>query len=221
MASVSENLKKLRGELEAIRPGTVIVGAAKAQAPERVKEAIEAGLTVLGDNYLQQGEALRTELGPIAEKVEWHFIGHLQSRKAKSLSGYRCVQSLERKEVAEILDRSMEVIGRKMSVLVEVNIGKEPQKSGVLPEKLENFLTDLSRFKNLELSGLMAMPPALQPVENRRPFFEEMRGLFEANAKRFPFKHLSMGTSEDYLVAARYGATMVRLGTLIFGERPK
>lgn len=207
--NVAENLKRLRAECGKAR----IVGVTKGQAVQRVREAVAAGLEILGNNYVQEGEALREAIGA---GVEWHFIGHIQSRKARSLTGYDCVESLDRLSVAEELEKRLQA---KLSVLVEVNLGGEAQKSGIAPAELPAFLEGLRKFPKLEPRGLMAMPPPLEPVEARRPFFRELKALFSSNAGGDRWDTLSMGTSEDYRIAIEEGATLVRLGTALFGPR--
>ena len=183
-----------------------------------MREAIEAGLQVLANNYAQDGEKLIGLFG--SRELEWHFIGHIQSRKVKYLTRYHCVQSIDRLPVATALNERLDVEKGNLRILIEVNIGNEPQKSGVSLDSLDAFLRELSHFSHLKLSGLMGMPPPLEPVEERRPFFRKLRELYDRYRQMYPFDCLSMGTSEDYLVAAEEGATMVRLGTALFGERP-
>lgn len=218
MSKVAENLRRVQEEVDRIagRPGAVtIVGVTKFQPLEKVKEAIAGGLSHLGNNYAQEGDALLETFGENA--LNWHFIGHIQSRKAKFLTRYRCIQSLDRVEIARDLDRRIGEKGGSLDVLVEVNVGGEAQKSGIGPESLPKFLEELAPLANLRVRGLMGMPPPLEPVESRRPFFRQLRQLFEAHQG---FDTLSMGTSEDYRIAVEEGATMIRLGTTLFGPRP-
>jgi PLP dependent protein len=191
-----------------------LVGVTKRQPENKVREAIQAGLKVIAVNYVQEGDQLRASLGDLP--VEWHFIGHIQSRKAKLLTSYDCVQSIDRISVAETLNEICQAAGRKIPILIEVNIGEEVQKSGIFPRELGAFMASLAKFSALEVKGLMGMPPPLRPVEQRRPHFRALRKVFEESTG---FSILSMGTSEDYLVAIDEGSTMVRLGTLLFGDR--
>ena len=218
MSGIAERLEAVRARLAKVTPRTVVIcGVTKAQPTALVAEAIRAGVRVLGNNYVQEGEALREELGTLAAGVDWHFIGHIQSRKAKSLLDYAMVQSLERLSIAQVLEARL---SRTLDVLVEVNVGGEDQKSGIAPSEVPRFLDDIAVCGKLRVRGLMAMPPPLEPVEARRPFFRRMRELFEAHAGKYGFDTLSMGTSADYLVAVEEGATMIRLGTTLFGDRP-
>lgn len=194
-----------------------IVGVTKYQSLARVEEAVAAGLKVLAVNYAQPGERLREKLKNAS--LEWHFIGHIQSRKAKKLVDYQCVQSLDRIAIAADMNRRLLEINRSLDVLVEINVGKEAQKSGIAPEEVPQFLLEMKSFSQLRLRGFMGMPPPLFPVEKRLPFFRELRGLFETFQPLHSLDTLSMGTSEDYLIAVQEGSTMVRLGTCLFGER--
>lgn len=209
MVSVAENLEQIRKSLGANAP--TILGVTKRQPIERVREAIAAGVRVLGNNYVQEGKPLLAEF----PQVDWHFIGHIQSRKAKELGEYRLVESVDRFVIAEALARKAESRGAVQDILIEVNIGEEPQKSGVGPKDLESLLEKIAPLKNVRIRGLMGMPPPLDPVERRAPYFKALRKLFE----RPNWDVLSMGTSEDYLVAAREGSTLIRLGTVLFGAR--
>lgn len=219
MSSISENLKTIRAELAGVANGRniTIVAAAKNQPAERIQEAIQAGVKSFGNNYAQEGESLIKTLG---NALQWHFIGHIQSRKVKYLVDYYCVQSLDRIDIAKMLNERLLALNRKMRVLVEINVGREPQKSGILPEALPSFLNGLKDLKALLPSGLMTMPPPLEPVESRRPHFAEVKRLYDDFAGQFPFDTLSMGTSEDYREAVSEGASMVRLGTILLGRRP-
>jgi len=218
---ISDNVKNIR---EAIRryadPTSItIVGAAKSQTLERIEEAYRAGITVMASNYAQEGETFQDALGHLP--IEWHFIGHIQSRKVKFLPRYQCVQSLERLEVAEALHARLSEGGTSLRVLVEINIGDESQKSGISVAEAPTFFSRLKNFSSLKVEGLMGMPPPLEPVEARRPYFKKLRQLFDSLGGDYPLKTLSMGTSGDYLVAVEERCTMIRLGEKLFGARPK
>jgi len=199
-------------------PTIEVVGVTKFQPPALVAEAVAAGVRHLGNNYAQEGEALRATL--VGAKVQWHFIGHVQSRKAKFLPAYDWLQSLDRVEIARALQARWVAGSPPLSVLVELNLGMEAQKSGVAATELEAFLEALREFPCLKVRGLMAMPPPLEPVEARRPFFEQLRRTFDRHSASEKWDTLSAGTSDDYLIALSEGATMVRLGTTLFGPRP-
>lgn len=213
------NLQKIQTEIERLagKDRVTLVGVAKGQPEQKIREAVQEGLKVVANNYVQEGERLRAALADLS--VEWHFIGHVQSRKAKDLLTYDCVQSLDRLSIAESLNERMKPLGRRLPVLIEVNIGQEAQKSGILPDALGDFLDSVRALPFLEVKGLMGMPPPLSPVEGRRPYFRSLRKLFETAVPASLFSVLSMGTSEDYDIAVEEGATMVRLGTVLFGPR--
>ena len=213
MATVASNLSAILDSISRLtrKPEDIaIVGVTKLQPVALIREALAAGVKILANNYAKEGSALRMACGDLPAK--WHFIGHIQSRKVKSLTDYDCIQSLDRISVAKELEKRLQ---GDIEVLVEINIGGEAQKSGIASAALPDFLCELHAFPRLRVRGLMAMPPPLEPVEARRPFFQELRRLFD----RHSFDCLSMGTSRDYLVAIQEGSTMVRLGTALFGER--
>ncbi|MCS7185359.1 MAG: YggS family pyridoxal phosphate-dependent enzyme [Armatimonadetes bacterium] len=226
---VKENLEKVRERiaLAAERVGRdpseiVLVGATKSVDVERISAAIEAGLEHIGENYAQEAWAKYQQIG---DAVTWHFIGHLQTNKAKLVVRFcRFVQSLDRLALAEELNKRAEQIGRIVDCLVEVNIGGEETKSGVPPSEVENLIRQVSQFPNIRVVGLMAMPPFLPNPEQVRPYFKQMRELFERlkniDLPRVEMRYLSMGMSHDFEVAIEEGANMVRIGTAIFGPRP-
>jgi PLP dependent protein len=217
--TIAENLSAVRARLARVAPGKKIeiMAVAKYQPLERLREAIAAGVTLFGQNYAQEGAETRAALS--SETIHWHFIGHIQSRKVKFLVHYDCVQSLDRLDVAEMLNARLAGLGKTLPVLVEVNVGGETQKSGIAPDALGEFLKKLSSCNHLVPQGLMAMPPPLQPVEERRPYFRRMSELFASYSETYAFHTLSMGTSEDFEVAASEGSTLIRLGTILLGHR--
>ena len=151
MTSVSENLALIKEQMALVAKGREIqiVGVTKHQPIEKVREAIAAGVTQLAVNYAQEGDELRLQIE--SDQVEWHFIGHIQSRKVKYLTEYSYVQSIDRLEIAEDLNHRLEKLDRAIYVLIEINIGREPQKSGVFPERLEDFLDRVSALSNLKV----------------------------------------------------------------------
>jgi pyridoxal phosphate enzyme (YggS family) len=203
---LKENLEKIREQIG----NTRIVGVTKFQSLEKIREAVREGVLDLGVNYAQDGEKLREEFK--GEKINWHFIGHVQSRKSKYLSHYDLVQSIDRLEVLKPLTEPI-------SILLEINIGRELTKSGVFEETLEAVLEQTKTYPNVRVRGLMVMPPPLE-VEERRPYFKKTFQLYDKFTKTLGFDTLSMGTSDDYLVAVEEGSNMVRLGTALFGPRP-
>ena len=193
----------------------ILVAVSKTMPVELVRMAVESGATDLGENYVQEAEAKIPEVGRIAR---WHFIGHLQSNKArKAASLFDVVQAVDSLKLAEALGRAATEFGRTLEVLLEVNIGEEGSKAGVAEENALDLALQVSGVPGLNLSGLMCIPP-FGPVDETRKYFGRMRDLFD----RLPESSrqtLSMGMSSDYEAAIEEGSTMVRIGTAIFGPR--
>jgi pyridoxal phosphate enzyme (YggS family) len=195
-----------------------IVAVTKSHGPEAVRAALAAGLTDVGENRIQ--EALRKQEALAGVPVAWHLIGTLQRNKARHAVGrFALIHSVDRADLAAELDRRVSP-GARQAVLVQVNCSDEPQKGGVEPEALPALLDGLGGLERLELRGLMTMSALTDDVaEQRRAFrrLRELRDAAEAAGHRLP--ELSMGMSGDYPVAVEEGATMIRLGTVLFGER--
>jgi pyridoxal phosphate enzyme (YggS family) len=176
-----------------------------------MREAIEAGIRHIGENRLQEALPKREALGDLA--VTWHFIGHLQTNKAKKVvENFDWVECVDRSDLAEKLNQAAT---KPLPVLIEVNLGEETSKSGAEPEALEGLVESLKQYERLDLRGLMTIPPFSEDPEKVRPYFRKLRQL----AERFGLPQLSMGMSNDFEVAVEEGATMVRIGTSLFGER--
>jgi hypothetical protein len=197
------------------RPDDVLlIAVSKTVEAERVKEAIDAGVAALGENRVQEAKAKVAALG---RPVPWHLIGHLQTNKVKdALATFDVIQSLDRLDLARELERRAAGMGRHVDVLLEVNVAAEPQKSGFAPDAVAGALDALAAMAHLKVRGLMAIPPAVERAEDSRPAFRALRAL----AARHGMGELSMGMSGDFEVAIEEGATMVRVGTAIFGPRP-
>lgn len=222
---IEKNLSQIYQEIEKVGVGLKeiqIIAVTKGQPYEKVKAVIDLGLDRLGVNYAQEGKILMGEIQRDfpEKKFDWHFIGHIQSRKVKDLVEYNSIDSLERIEIAESLNKRLLLSGRALSVLLEVNIGREPQKSGVLPEHIFPFLEKCQDFSQIQVQGLMTMPPAVD-LSERRKYFQAVRSLYDNAAKEFSLSVLSMGTSDDYPIALSEGANQIRLGTCLFGARPR
>lgn len=217
MITVSERITTILRSIATLAKTPVsLVAVTKHQSIDIIRIAVQKGIQILGVNYVQEGTKLQTELGT---HLEWHFIGNIQSRKVKLLTHYQCIQSLDRIEIASALEDYLGPLERSMDVLLQINIGNEPQKSGITQEKVEDFLLALKELPHLRIKGMMCLPPPLFPVESRRPFFKAMCQLYARYKKRFDLEWLSMGTSDDYSVAVQEGANMVRLGKCLFGDR--
>lgn len=195
-----------------------IVAVTKTHGPEAVRAALSAGLRDIGENRVQ--EALQKQEALSDLPVEWHLIGTLQRNKARHAAGrFVLIHSIDRAELAAELNRRLPV-GSRQSVLVQVNCSDEPQKGGVSPESLPSLLDQLRSFEGIEVQGLMTMSALTDdPTEQRRAFrrLRELRDAGEVSGHRL--SQLSMGMSGDYPIAVEEGATMIRLGTVLFGER--
>ena len=200
-----------------------LVAVSKNVAAPSVREAIAAGHSVFGENYLQEAQIKVTEIG---KQARFHFIGHLQSNKAKAAAElFDVIETVDSLKLAAALSRHLGTMQRTLKILIQVNIGYETNKSGAKPEEVENLLREIKNLPNIKAVGLMTIPPMCQEMESARPYFRKMRelvchlsslGLFADGEK----VELSMGMSDDYPVAIEEGATIVRIGTAIFGSRP-
>ncbi len=197
-----------------------LLGASKTVPPERIREFYRCGLKVYGENrvqeFLKKYEALQDL------DIEWHFIGYLQSNKVKYLMGkVVLIHSLDRQSLADEIQKRAQKVGITQEVLIEVNVGGEETKAGVEPEKLKELFEYTLSLPNLKVLGLMCIPPYLENPEEVRPYFRKLRQLKEELEREFGVKlpHLSMGMSHDFEVAIEEGATIVRVGTALFGER--
>jgi hypothetical protein len=221
MTDIRGNLERVQARIaEACRrvgrdPAQVLlIGVSKTVDVERVRAAVEAGLAALGENRVQEA---RDKIAALGRPVPWHLIGSLQTNKARdAVKLFDWIHSVDRLELARELDRRARTAGRVADSLVEVNVGEEPQKAGVAPGELKRLLDALRELPGLRVRGLMAIPPAAEDPEASRPHFRRLRELRD----ELGLEHLSMGMSADYPVAVEEGATMVRVGTAIFGPRP-
>jgi pyridoxal phosphate enzyme (YggS family) len=225
MPTIKENLLRVRERIEkAARkagrdPNEIkLVAVSKTVETLRIKEAILAGVTILGENYVQEAQKKIEEIG---RPVSWHFIGHLQSNKAKyAIRLFDMIHSLDSASLAEELNRRAEQAGRVMKVMIEVNLSKEATKFGTDEEMMLNLAKRIQTLNHLSLEGLMTMPPYFDSPEMSRPYYIALRELKEKMAKEgIPMKELSMGMSNDFEIAIEEGATFVRVGTAIFGPR--
>lgn len=186
-----------------------------------VREALEAGVTILGENYVQEARAKISELSDYP--ISWHFIGHLQSNKAKyAVRLFDLIHSVDTHKLAGALNKQAKKIKKIQDILVQVNISAEATKSGVSIQDTQKLLEDLRDFDHLAVKGLMTMPPFFDDPEKARPFFAALREIRNSLGQRLPhvtLNELSMGMTGDFEVAIAEGATLVRIGTAIFGER--
>jgi pyridoxal phosphate enzyme (YggS family) len=207
--------------LSQLPDGVQPVAAAKTRQPEEVLEVVESGVKIVGENYVQEAESAYQVVG---NRAEWHFIGHLQKNKVKKAVGlFDMIETVDSVEIAREIDKRCAQIGKIMPVLIEINSGRERQKSGVLPEKAEPLIKEISVLPHIRVMGLMTMGPRFGDPEASRPYFVATKRLFDhikrLNLPDFEMRYLSMGMSNSYKVAIEEGANMVRLGSMIFGER--
>lgn len=223
MSELAQNLRSIRERITAAAmranrdPSEVkLVAVSKTHPPETVREAFGAGQVAFGENKVQEAESKITQLGRAG--YEWHLIGHLQSNKArKAVQLFDMIQSLDSLELAQRLERICEEEGRdKLPVLVQVDLAREKTKAGVPEKALPEVLGFLRSAGHLTLRGFMVLPPYFDDPEATRPFFKRLR---EIRDGMLPGGDLSMGMSHDFEVAIEEGATIVRVGTAIFGER--
>lgn len=195
-----------------------LVAVTKTVPPTVIAEAIQLGITNFGENRVQ--EAL-PKVAAFPE-VHWHFIGRLQTNKVRHVVGkFTLIHSLDRWKLAEALQKEALKQGHIVRALVQVNIGREEQKAGVDPSEVKDFLQDVSTLSQLHIEGLMTVPPICTNPEEVRPYFRQMYELFTSTKiKGVQMKYLSMGMSADYEVAVEEGANLVRVGSLLFGQRP-
>jgi pyridoxal phosphate enzyme (YggS family) len=221
--TIGEKFRNIRDE---IPENVTIVGAVKTRTPDEVSQAIEAGLTEIGENYVQEAESLYITLGAGAKRVRWHMIGHLQTNKInKALELFDVVQTIDSLKKADAVNRRAAVRSKVIPVYIEINIGSELTKSGLSPDYslIKNLIQQMSGMEYVRVEGLMTMGPITGDPEDVRPYFRKAREIFDRlcdlDLPHTDIKTLSMGMSNSYKVAIEEGSTMVRLGTVLFGER--
>lgn len=225
-AAVAANLADIRSRIEAAagRAGrdpseVTLVGVSKRVEADRIRAALDAGLSHLGENRVQEAVEKMKALSDRAP--QWHLIGHLQRNKArKAVELFDRIETVDSLRLAEALERGAEEIGRDLRVFIEINVAEEPQKAGVAPAEAEALVDAIDALPWLTVTGLMAIPPRGETPEDSRPHFAAMRRLFdELRDGRPELKHLSMGMSSDFELAIEEGSTEVRVGRALFGER--
>lgn len=221
MTDIRANLERVRERVAraAERAGrkaedVLLVGVSKTVDAARIRQAIEAGVPALGENRVQEARAKIADLG---RPIPWHLVGHLQTNKAReALELFDVIQSLDRLDLAKELDKRGRARGRGIDTLVEVNLAGEASKGGVAPDGLGELLEAIAALPHVKVRGLMAIPPEAKEPDDSRVWFQALRKLGE----RHGLSELSMGMSGDFEVAIEEGATVVRVGTAIFGPRP-
>ncbi|MFP3871071.1 MAG: YggS family pyridoxal phosphate-dependent enzyme [Syntrophobacteria bacterium] len=229
MYSIAANLERVRERIAdaAIRSGRSpdsikLVGVTKTVDFERIKEAVAAGLDILGENYVQEA---REKIGQLEKQVSWHLIGRLQTNKAKyAVKLFDVIETVDSMKLAVELNRRAQSLGRVVPVLVQVNLAGEKSKAGLPPSETISFVQRIAELGHLRVRGLMTMPPFFDNPERARPYFRQLRELCRyVDAAGIPgveMTEISMGMSGDFEAAVEEGATLVRIGTAIFGRRP-
>lgn len=227
-SAIAANLRRVREEIDQIArrcgrdPSEIqLLAASKTLPPEAIREAYNYGQNLFGENRIQEAEEKMAALSDA--KLQWHLIGHLQSNKAKrAVELFDAIQTIDGEKIARKVNEHAGKLSKCMPVFIEVNIGREPQKHGVLPEELPSLVPLIDSLENLDLLGLMTLPPYAEDPENSRIYFRQMKQLLsDINGTRAsPLTQLSMGMTHDYPIAIEEGATLLRIGTAIFGPRP-
>jgi len=213
--------ERTREVLASLPPHVILVAACKTRTVEEVREAVDAGVTALGHNYVQEAQAMIEAIGLAAK---WHMIGHLQRNKAKVAVGlFDVIETVDSVRLANAIQRHAAAAGKTVSVLIEINSGEESNKSGVAPGEAEGLALHIARLDHVRLAGLMTMGPAVGDPQDARPYFQRTKALFDelaaADLPNTDLRILSMGMSNSYRVAIEEGANHVRLGTKLFGPR--
>ncbi len=211
---IVENIKRIMAH---VPENVTLMAATKTRTVEEIRIAVDAGIKVIGENYVQEAYSKYFSLN---RNVEWHLIGHLQKNKVKKACEiFDVIETVDSVRLAEAIDRRCQILSKKIQVFIEVNSGREPQKVGVMPEDVFSLAEALQVFSNIHLTGVMTMGPAVSEKEIR-PYFRETASIFRELQKEYPdIKYLSMGMSDSWRVAIEEGANIIRLGTAIFGPR--
>jgi pyridoxal phosphate enzyme (YggS family) len=225
IAALSERIEKAARRAGRLRKDIALMAVSKTQPPDKIHEAYSAGLRLFGENRVQEFSAKSAALAELHD-ADWHMIGHLQTNKAaRTVELFHAVDSVDSLKLAEKLDGSARRLGKKVDVLIEINVGGEATKSGIAPDssELDALLQAAARLENLAFRGLMTVPPFADDPQSARPYFQKLRELRDQiSARKLPaikMTQLSMGMSHDFEVAIEEGSTCVRVGSAIFGER--
>ncbi len=217
--SMEEACRRSGRDIRSVR----LIAVTKQVPVEKIREAAAVGLRTFGENYVQEGTRKIEALSDLS--LEWHFIGHLQTNKVKpALQHFDWIQTVDRLSLARELDKRAGTVGKRVPVLLQVHLGDEETKGGVDPDDLESLFKSVQAMEWLDVRGLMAVPPYFEDPEAVRPFFRTLRQWLERlrqealNPERLT--ELSMGMSHDFPVAVEEGATLIRVGTALFGPRP-
>lgn len=226
--SIKENILSVKDRIKSacIRSNrdcndVTLIAVSKTVEVNRIKEAIESGINIFGENKVQEILDKHNEL---PDNIIWHMIGHLQSNKVRYLvDKVSMIHSVDSVKLVEEINKKFEKKGRIIDILVEINIGKETNKSGINPEDIMKFLSEINKYPNIKICGLMTVAPAFNDNEKVRPFFRRMKDIFEEikaiNMENVNMKYLSMGMTNDFETAIEEGSNMIRIGSGIFGLR--
>ena len=218
-AMIKQNIQRILAELP---DGVELVAAAKTRTPEEILEAVQAGVKIIGENYVNEAKRAYEVVG---KRAKWHFIGTLQKHnvRKKIVQMFDMIETVDSLEIAREIDKKCTQIGKIMPILIEINSGREKQKSGVFPEDVEQLIRGVSSLSNIKVMGLMTMGPRFGNPEEARPYFIATRRIFDEikqlNLPNVEMRYLSMGMTNSYKIAIEEGANIVRIGTRIFGER--
>ncbi len=223
LKKVQENIKKAAAKVDRNYKDVKLLAVSKKHSSEEVKFLKQAGIEFFGENRVQELEEKNEKLLAENIKIDWHFIGHLQRNKVKYLmrmENCRMIQSIDSLRLAKEVNKRAKKNNRKMPVLVEINISGDENKFGIAPEKAETFLKKIINLDYIKIEGLMTILPYLDDSEKLRSYFKKMKKLFDQlSTEVIALNELSMGMTNDYQIAVEEGATIVRVGTAIFGER--
>jgi pyridoxal phosphate enzyme (YggS family) len=226
--SISDNIMSVKNNIRSacIRAGrepedVKLVAVSKTMGTDKIMEAVNSGINVFGENKVQE---LVSKYEALDKGLEWHMIGHLQSNKVKYIiDKVAMIHSVDSIKLLQEIDRRCKAYGKRIDVLIEINIGREATKYGIYPEDLGAFLEEAPKYENVRICGLMTVAPKVNVPEDARPYFKEMKKLFDdaksSNSENVEMKYLSMGMTGDYEVAIEEGSNIVRIGTGIFGPR--
>ncbi len=221
LASINARIASACARVDRSPASVGLVAVSKGHGLQRVEEAVAAGVTLFGESKVQEAKA---KIGRSSSKCRWHMIGHLQSNKARdAVHFFNMIESVDSLPLAEEINKWADKSAKYLPVLLEVNVAGESSKFGYKPETLLRELANLNDLKRLEIAGLMTIAPWTQEAEKARPIFRQLRELKQACEQILgaPLAHLSMGMSGDFEIAIEEGATLVRIGTALFGERPR
>ena len=223
LKEIKEWLQKYRSLPQSKKQNVQIIAASKTQKTENIMSLFEAGQVDFGENYVQEAMDKMNSLRNL--NIRWHMIGHIQKNKAKELIGkFHLIHSVDSLELAQILSRKSVEANVKQKILLQINQGLEVTKTGFDIKELMAAWNEMIQLPNLQICGLMSLPPLGKTPEESRPYFKELVALMKdfklrTPAQTHPMNELSMGTSHDYKVAVEEGATLIRIGTALFGER--